>query len=253
MKQLRLNQPTLGALLSLVEAQPGFARSIFRGQTNADWGLVPALFRTTPNIMGGTKESSYNIYEAHEIEHFFNEGMPYLPNMARGFTNDRILAQHFGVPTRLLDWSQDPLVAAFFALEDRRNDCDAAVYMLLPDGGSNINPEHVHSIGPYLAASFRPPAIDRRVPAQKSVFTWHPYGPPDGPFVPLDERPDMGALMQNERSKVRCFAKIVIPAAMRAPLLGRLANIGVDRRNLFPGLDGVGAAVRDWAFNGAIM
>lgn len=214
---------------------------------------MPSLYRTTPNIIGGSKEEAFGIYEAHGIELFFNEGLAYLPPLPRGFTNDRILAQHFGVPTRLLDWSRDPLVAAFFALENREATTDAAIFMLVPDGGSNINPEHVHSIGPYLAAGLRPPAIDRRIPAQKSIFTWHPFGPPNDAFVPLEGRPNMGALMLNGHDKVRCFAKILIPASIRLRLLARLGDIGIDRRNLFPGLEGVGAAVRDWAFNGKVL
>lgn len=41
--------------------------------------------------------------------------------------------QHYGVPTRLLDWSENPLVALYFAVENKDKETDAAIWMLRPN------------------------------------------------------------------------------------------------------------------------
>jgi len=247
LKQLRLQTHSLAEYFSIIEAQPAGGRHLFRGQANAAWPLVPSIYRTHSIFVGRPAEQNYESQEWVGIHRFFDEGLPYLPNLKRGPINDRILAQHFGVPTRLLDWTYDPLVALFFAVEDRRVSFDAAVFMLLPDGG-NMNPEHIRNANTYKAIAIDPPAIDRRIPAQKSVFTWHPYGPPNEPFVPIDQRPDMGNQVSNGPGhSERGFAKITIPSAIRPLLRGQLMQMGIDRRNLFPGLDGVGAFIADSA------
>jgi hypothetical protein len=176
------------------------------------------------------------------LDRFFREGLPYLPRLERGYSNDRILAQHFGVPTRLLDWSHDPFVALFFAVQDWQRDCDAAIFMVLPD--AHHRPEDVRSLGPHKVISITPPAIDRRIPAQKSVFTFHPYGDPHGPFVPLDMRDEIGNQITTKNNELtRGFAKIVIPKRLKRHLFHNLLQAGIDRRNLFPGLDGVGVDI----------
>jgi hypothetical protein len=191
MRTLELKELSLASLLNLIESQPGAYQHLFRGQQNAEWGLVPALYRIkTPNVVCKTLEESYDLFEQQTIMVFFNEALPYLPAIQRSYSTDRVLAQHFGVPTRLLDWSRDPLVATFFAVEDSQFETDAALFMIVPD--AHHSPEDVKSLGPHKAIALTPPAIDRRIPAQKSVFTFHPYGPADHPFVPLDKREDIG-------------------------------------------------------------
>jgi hypothetical protein len=196
-------------------------------------------------------EENYHRFEQMEIGHFFREAIPYLPNLKRSYSNDRIVAQHFGVPTRLLDWTRDPLVATYFATSGGHETSDGAVYMLLPD--AHYLPEHVQSLGPHQAIAFEPPAIDRRVPAQKSVFTFHPYGASESPFVPLDERADIGNWITTERSKVRGFVKVIVPARIKPLLHSSLIRLGIDRRNLFPSLDGVGADVAERVRFGGIV
>ncbi len=244
---------SVGALFNEIEKQPAGLRHLFRGQSDASWGLVPSLYRIEQvNIHAGSRESSYSSYEEHLIQRFFREGLPYLPQLPRSYSNDRIIAQHFGVPTSFLDWSQDPLVALFFAVENWRKETDAAVFMLLPD--ANYLPEQVTHPIRHNAVSLAPPAIDRRIPAQKSRFTFHPYGEADMPFVPLDEREGMGNKVTNsEGDPVHGFHKIAIPRHMKRVLLGELLRLGVDRRNLFPGLDGVGSDLTLRAHFGAIL
>lgn len=235
-----LTDASLGAFLTVIESEPGGSRHLFRGQADSEWNLVPSLYRfKNVNIGAESKEKAYDCFETMFLERFFREGLPYLPSLERGYSNDRILAQHFGVPTRLLDWSHDPFVALFFAVQDWQQNCDAALFMILPD--AHYRPEDVCSLGPHKIISIAPPAIDRRVPAQKSVFTFHPYGDPHGLFVPLDKRDEMGnQITDNKNQLTRGFAKIVIPRGLKRHLFHNLLQAGIDRRNLFPGLDGVG-------------
>lgn len=245
LKIYELSGRSLTGLFDLIEKHPAGARHIFRGQSNTGWQLVPTLFRFKDLAIGAeTLEKSYEYFEQGCLERFFNEGLPYLPPVQRGYSNDRILAQHFGVPTRFLDWSRDPLVAAFFAVEDWWTETDAAIYMVLPD--ARYKPEHVSSLGPHKVIAFDPPAMDRRIPAQKSIFTFHPYGPPTEPFVPLDQRDDIGNQIANPNGQggvVRGFGKIIIPQKVKRHLHQTLSDMGIDRRNLFPGLEGVGAEI----------
>jgi hypothetical protein len=239
MIQLTLQTGSLAALFTLIEQLPGAQGHLFRGQSNAAWHLIPNLYRMTPNIQAGSIADNYDTFEAELIHRFFQEGLPYLPAISRSYSNDRALAQHFGAPTRLLDWSEDPLVATFFAVEKWDTATDAAVFMIMPE--ARFRPENIKSFNSLQSIAFRPPAIDRRIPAQRSIFTFHPHEPQDQPFVPLDMRSNIGGQVGNPGGVVRGFAKIVIPQALKRALFNRLSHIGIDRRNLFPGLDGVGA------------
>lgn len=242
MRQHALKAASLNALLEIIDNEPGASRHLFRGQGNANWSLVPGLYRRETVPISGSPKEAFDTFEYMWLKRFFDEGFPYLPQLPRTYSNDRIIAQHFGVPTRLLDWTVDPFVATYFAVERWDDEHDAAIFMLLPD--ARYRPEDAHSYEKHSAIAFTPPAIDRRIPAQKSVFTFHPYGDPEKSFVPLEKRAKMGNQISDQHGQLaRGFAKIIIPAKSKRLLLRELLGMGIDRRNLFPGLDGVGADI----------
>lgn len=105
----------------------------YRGQSDSTWNLSPSVFRKP----GSTLEMKA---EERDLMHTFRsrasiryERKPSFEDIAGWIS----LMQHYGLPTRLLDWSRSPLVASYFALEeylyDRTADHkDACVWMLQP-------------------------------------------------------------------------------------------------------------------------
>lgn len=95
---------------------------IYRGLKTLDYDLIPDVGRYA-------KFNSSNI-EKHEktiLQLFKQQAIPYLTFQPRDDWDWLAIARHRGLPTRLLDWSRNPLVAAYFAVE-QKYDGDSVVY-----------------------------------------------------------------------------------------------------------------------------
>jgi hypothetical protein len=129
---IQIGKP-VGSLLSFVSAaksiQRGRSRYWFRGQhTPSRWRLRPALYRKNLDVVDALDDEDHLRDEFRRLVHRLTP--------ERGYWGQYFLMQHFGVPTRLLDWSQNPLVALYFAVEERARDHkvmnDAVVFALDP-------------------------------------------------------------------------------------------------------------------------
>ena len=107
--------------------------SWFRGQANLDWKLVPSLARTAKSSAA----------EAALIKRFKQNALTHLPDRPLTEWEWMFQMQHHKLPTRLLDWSESPLVALFFALGDAKHkNKDGAVWCIDPialNKHANIN------------------------------------------------------------------------------------------------------------------
>ncbi len=96
----------------------------FRGQEDKGWHLIPSIQRGDLYSKETFITNDFYIY-VNQIE----DNMPTKTNYAAWMS----LMQHYGLPTRILDWSSSPLIACYFALEKNRDKSnDACVWVLIP-------------------------------------------------------------------------------------------------------------------------
>lgn len=100
----------------------------FRGQEKREWGLIPSIQRDNLIEKEQFITNDFYIY-VNQIE----DNRPSKTNYAAWMS----LMQHYGLPTRFLDWTSSPLVACYFALEKNREvKSDACIWVLIP---RNVN------------------------------------------------------------------------------------------------------------------
>jgi hypothetical protein len=184
---------------------------VFRGVLDAKYKLLPKLGRPEMKFRGKIR-----IVESEMLRLFRDHATPYLsyPNPSRWEL--LAIAQHHGLPTRLLDWTRNPLVAAYFAVE-REFDGDSAIYVL--KNMRFVDIEKLNAFKVKEVSKFIPSHVTSRITAQSGLFTIHPN--PSKPFVS------------------RAIDKIIIENSFRRQLKKILYRYGVHRAALFPGLDGI--------------
>jgi len=173
------------------------------------------------------------------------------------------MAQHFGLPTRLLDWTYSPYVALHFATEDMEYMKEDGViwcinfveaHKLLPamlrealklnDSGlftidvldKNLPDPHswelVEGKGKSFVLFFEPPSLDDRIINQVALFSMMP-----------DVNLSLDSWLKDHPAM---YKEIIISARLKWEIRDKLDQANINERILFPGLDGLSKWLKRW-------
>lgn len=214
---------------------------VYRGLQDASYDLSTAL-----NRLG----------ESHLEKHLLRNFRKYsqIEDTDKSVWNWLAIAQHHGLPTRLLDWTYSPLVALHFATANFLHyDKDGSIWAInyvdsmryLPDQmaliieqeGSHVFTAEmldrtVNSLVslPLLkkddfAIFFEPPSLDQRIVNQYALFS-------------MMSNPEIIISDWLEKTDIQYF-KIIIQADLKWEIRDKLDQANINERVLFPGLDGL--------------
>ncbi len=244
---LRRTIQSWAELVSLIQGWPGARNWCFRGQADATWPLKSSLTRhievskVSPKVWHLQERRIRRIFQRKS--HLFLREAP---------QNDEIewlaLMQHHGAPTRLLDFTWSPYVAAFFALE--RATKDAAIWGINLPLLSAIHARHridrvnVRAADPRDAETFRRVYLPNR-----HAFIWQgdPFQMPQrvvaqsGTFLVSSH---LGMTIEEILARypgkgILLVQFVLNTAALRAEAMAALYSMNITQATLFPGLDGL--------------
>ncbi len=244
---------SVGELVGVISERVCREKAIlwFRGQRLSTWKLVPAVWR------------SYDKAGERDLTNRFRSrtGTRYSQRIDYDDSAAWLsLMQHYGLPTRLLDWTRSPLVALFFALEDylySNSDTleDATVWILNPHALNQIeiNEEVTPLVSSHTCEAFLDPAFthrnsepnkyiatmaaesDLRIFVQQGCFTIHSNQ------TALDDHPQATQFLSRIRLPAESIERLAFEIDLAGfrkgdiyPDLGNLAKELRDRRIVYP-------------------
>jgi hypothetical protein len=208
--------------------------TLYRGQSQ-DKMLLPKIAR-------------YNLEDAESVEREMLEDFQrrsiHLIEYHPGNSWDWLaLAQHHGMATRLLDWTENPLIALWFSmspkLEDLKTDYAVVWGFKVPKEDIVNSTEDKDPFGGGMTKVFKPNHITKRISSQFGWFTIHKSNP-EKKFMPFESNEQYIDRLFKIKIDSKCFKECKI----------RLHNFGINSASMYPDIDGLAKHV-EWVFLGS--
>lgn len=216
----------------------------FRGQGRSSWSLKPWLARPPSRI---DREQSL-------LKRFKQNAFLLLPNRPQNEMEWLFVMQHHDVPTRLLDWTESPLVGLFFAVEDRPRST-GALWILLPtelNKSANVSgptPDDIPSFDedPLILGAYTPSALaGERQSSLKTIAIMAPRNTARSQAQLAVFTITHRDLTPIERiGDGRHVWRYIVPANAKQTIRRELEHLHITRLTLFPELPNVGRRAKE--------
>lgn len=249
---------SLGELIELVtpkETDPDSGRlresAVFRGMPNKDWKLLSSLDR-----LGYPDQPPHlkSHLEEHLLRNFIRHARAYIKITPSELWEWLVIAQHRGLPTRLLDWTYSPLIAAHFAVLNGDPKIDRVIWKLnwklihekfhvqpyvlnAYEFNDELKNHEISSLWNLMTESkeiknsfvclVEPSALDPRVVTQSAAFT-----------ISSDKTKSLDSILMN-KGLSHALVKYIIPSNRVDYIRDQLDICSIDERHMFPDLGGV--------------
>lgn len=232
----------------------GYLLPVFRGQRDADWPLTPSVLRptylaenTAVRLKDGKDQLRTECLSLSTFARFCNDAGLILPvdphsldwgKIMAGKENGEwpprelyglmAIAQHHGLPTRLLDWTYNPYVAGYFAASSALKADKPAENIVVW-----ITQQYAFENATGLDLIKVPSAITPNLSAQQGIFSLLKSTPG------LEGETDISRLIAGD------VWKVLLPVNLAGELLEACRRLNISATTMFPGYDGAAKAVNE--------